>query len=632
MSPNLFDTLLEPVFILNDNKIIIYCNETAAQLLDSNPRKVIRSKFFFPDIFTFSDNLDFLDNIKDLKEPSPYKEVSFKTSLQHEGKAQLTLQPFQENSWILFFRDVTLEERLQKKYRAELEQKEDVIEDLKRAQGQLEIYSKQLESLVEERTKEVISLNKTMKALLDSLNQAFFIFYKDGSCAPIFSKACLEILETSPANKKIWEVLNLQSEKIPGFKNWLQTLFSEMLPFEDLAPLGPITRPHSLNKNISLQYYPIRNLESQIEAVVCVATDITDLIAAHQQAEADRAKVDSILKMVQHKKQIELFFSETEKDFQNIFNIAKNELYLQSAEEVLRFLHTLKGGAASFSYLSLKEKCHLAESYFIDNKLHLTPEKMQVFNSYLYEIHQNFKEHISSYEKMFGRISLIKTMDIELNDFHLLLEAISSTTVKNQFLDKYLSEPISGHISYYQDILTQTANSLHKKLLPLGISGMDVRVPKQRFDSLFQVLIHALRNSVDHGIEDSEQRQAAGKHPEGKISIAIQKTTENLIISLKDDGQGIDPEKIRKRLTQNNSPLALQSDEEIIYRIFDPSFSTKQEVTDISGRGIGMDAILTEVNKLKGNIKIHTRKGLFTEFLITVPLLNLSLEEHKKAA
>src|SRR5690606_18400330 len=111
---------------------------------------------------------------------TPYKELTFKTSQGGEGKVQITLQPIFDSmgdkNWIVFVRDVTLEERLQKKYRAELEQKEDVIRALEDAKAKLEDYSKNLEEMVKVRTQELSRLNQTMSALLDSLGQGFFIF------------------------------------------------------------------------------------------------------------------------------------------------------------------------------------------------------------------------------------------------------------------------------------------------------------------------------------------------------------------------------------------------------------------------------------------------------------------------
>lgn len=632
MTESLFDTLLEPVFILDKDLVVLYCNETASQLTDLSPRKITRAKKKISDLFNFSEPIDFLDGIISVKDPSPYKEIKFSTATISEGKVQLTLQPFSESSWILFFRDVTLEERLQKKYRAELEQKEDVIADLQSARAQLEIYSKQLESLVEERTKEIVSLNRMMKALLDSLNQGFFVFNAEGTCLPIYSKACLEILESNPAERKIWDVLSLNTEKVKGFQNWMHTLFSEMLPFEDLAPLGPTNREHSQKKEISIQYYPIRMQEGSIEAIACVASDITDLVEAKHQAEQDRAKVDSILKIIQHKKQVELFFSESLKDIESLNQLISGNTPLTDYEVPLRILHTLKGGAASFSYVDLKILCHQTENFLASHKNVLDLTSWNSFKNKIKEIEHCFNSIIENYQQMFGKIYSANEEKISF-DFTDLLKIISSTNsaeLKKSLEDKYLFEPIHDHISHFQDIINSTASLLNKKIAPLKITGDNIKVPKKRFDYLFQVLIHALRNSVDHGIETPDQRVSAKKQDLGHLQISFAVENSNLLITLEDDGQGINPHIIREKLKRENSPYANLPDNEIIYRIFDSSFSTKTEVSEISGRGVGMNAILAEVTSLGGKIHIDSQIGQFTKFLIQVPFE--SLQKIQKAA
>ena len=156
MDFKIFDTLLEPIFIINSDKQIIYCNEPAGLICDLTVRKIIRNKLVFDETFQFSEPILALKNVSEIKDASPYQEVAFTNSEGRTGKIQITLQPFQESdnisekSWIIFFRDFTLEETLQKKYRAELEQKEDVIRDLQVAQAELEKYSKNLEKMVED--------------------------------------------------------------------------------------------------------------------------------------------------------------------------------------------------------------------------------------------------------------------------------------------------------------------------------------------------------------------------------------------------------------------------------------------------------------------------------------------------
>ncbi|MCB0368556.1 MAG: Hpt domain-containing protein, partial [Bdellovibrionales bacterium] len=619
---------LEPVFILDSELVILYCNETASHLTDLSPRKIIRSKKKITDLFQFSENVDFLENISSQSAPSPYKEIKFNTQAITEGKSQITLQPFTKDSWILFFRDVTLEERLQKKYRAELEQKEVVISDLEAAREQLEVYSKKLESLVEERTIELSSLNKMMKALLDSLNQAFFVFNSDGKCLPIYSKACLSILEQAPNGKMIWDILNVTTEKQQGFKNWLLTLFQEMLPFEDLAPLGPSRRQHSLDKEISIEYYPIRSTEGTIEAVVCVANDITDLVAAKKQAEGDRAKVESILKIVQHKKQVQLFFNESLKDIAKIRSFVSKEFSpgKTDTEEISRQLHTLKGGAASFYYQDLKSYCHTCENLLESLKNNYSEDLWESFYSTTQQIEKELFNIKEDFQKIFGTdpVEFEEKISISKNDFNELIQHIESSEIKKNLMQKYLYTPISEQIDHYQNIIESTAKILNKEAPAFSVSGAGIKVPQNRFNYLFQVLIHAIRNSLDHGIESSEDRLQLNKPINGKINLTFSLNKSNdqevLMIIIEDDGRGIDSNAIRRKLIELNSPLSNQSDEEIIYRIFDPSFSTRQEASEISGRGVGMNAILEEVLHLNGKIEIQTIKNQFTKFLIQIPL------------
>ena len=179
MPYKIFDTLLEPTFVINTDHKIVYCNEPAALIADSSVRKLCRNGFFHQ-VFTFENSFEqIFGSLHLISEPTPYKELHFKNSSEKTGKVQITLQPYRENEWIIFFRDVTLEETLQKKYRAELEQKEGVIVDLEKAKSELENYSKNLEKMVEERTREIQALNNQLSALLNSLGKGFFIFDKN---------------------------------------------------------------------------------------------------------------------------------------------------------------------------------------------------------------------------------------------------------------------------------------------------------------------------------------------------------------------------------------------------------------------------------------------------------------------
>ncbi|RYZ64698.1 MAG: PAS domain-containing protein, partial [Proteobacteria bacterium] len=402
---SLFDTLLEPVFVLNADAKVVYCNEPAALICELSVRKISRG-MQFADLLKFSGAIDGLDRLTSISDPTPYKELSFESPSGQKGKVQVTLQPIaSENEapcWVIFVRDVTLEERLQQKYRGELEQKEDVILDLQKARTELERYSKNLEHMVAERTQQISYMNRQMKALLDSLSQGFFIFDNKGVCLEVSSKACETTLEQAPPGKMIWDVLKLQEKQVDGFKKWMTTLFSEMLPFEDLAPLGPATYPHSKNQNISLDYFPLRGDQNQVEGVVVVATDVTSLLEARKQAETEKQHAKLIIHMIKSKNEMGRFIRESQslmKELREAMSTAHTEWDL---ENVFRTLHTLKGGAGIFSIHKMAESCHFAETRLTEYKETRDAMKADLLKSQCQAVELQFQVFLKETSEVLG--------------------------------------------------------------------------------------------------------------------------------------------------------------------------------------------------------------------------------------
>ena len=372
----------------------------------------------FLDLFTFSEPIEGLDKLIHVSDPTPYKEVNFKTSQGGEGKIQITLQPvfdsMGDKNWIVYVRDVTLEERLQNKYRAELEQKEDVIKALEDAKVQLENYSKNLEQMVADRTAELSRLNQMMTALLDSLNQGFFIFNKDGLVLEVTSKACENTIEGRPQGKMIWDVFKLSENKVDGFKKWMQTLFMEMLPFEDLAPLGPPTYPHSEGKNIALEYFPLKSSEGTVDGIVVVASDITSLVEAKAQAEHDRNYANLIINLVQNKKQISRFVRESQMLLSELQNGLQKSWENADDEFLFRQLHTLKGGAALFSVADMASSCHQAETLLSEFKESRSADHYEKLKSESKHISTAFDGFLKKSEEILGAKALSEERQLEI--------------------------------------------------------------------------------------------------------------------------------------------------------------------------------------------------------------------------
>jgi two-component system chemotaxis sensor kinase CheA len=160
------------------------------------------------------------------------------------------------------------------------------------------------------------------------------------------------------------------------------------------------------------------------------------------------------------------------------------------------------------------------------------------------------------------------------------------------------------------------------KQVVLQTSGMDTEVDKTVAEELSDPLLHMVRNSVDHGIESAAERIAAGKSPSAQIKLSAYHQGGQVVIEISDDGRGLDPKKIRSKAEQKGliSPSAQLTDTEINQLIFEPGFSTAEKITDVSGRGVGMDVVRRNVEKLRGRIETHSTLGQGTTFLLKLPL------------
>jgi two-component system chemotaxis sensor kinase CheA len=160
------------------------------------------------------------------------------------------------------------------------------------------------------------------------------------------------------------------------------------------------------------------------------------------------------------------------------------------------------------------------------------------------------------------------------------------------------------------------------KQIVFETAGEDTELDKSIAEELSDPLLHMVRNSVDHGIETPEERRAAGKDPTARIRISAYHQSGQIVVQISDDGRGLNRERILAKAQQNGliQPGAQLTDNEIFLLIFEAGFSTAEKITDISGRGVGMDVVRRHVQKLRGRIDIQSKAGEGTTFFIRLPL------------
>jgi len=179
-----------------------------------------------------------------------------------------------------------------------------------------------------------------------------------------------------------------------------------------------------------------------------------------------------------------------------------------------------------------------------------------------------------------------------------------------------------GHLFSRMARLVRDVTRKEGKQAELAVTGEDTELDRTIVEDLGDPLMHMVRNSADHGIEPIEERIQAGKSPAGLIGLKAYHQAGFITIEVSDDGRGLDREKILKKARKKG--LVAEGDEptdkEVFNLIFEPGFSTAEQVTDISGRGVGMDVVRKQVQKMRGRIDIQSQKGLGTTFFIKLPL------------
>jgi len=160
------------------------------------------------------------------------------------------------------------------------------------------------------------------------------------------------------------------------------------------------------------------------------------------------------------------------------------------------------------------------------------------------------------------------------------------------------------------------------KEVQLRMSGEDTEIDRNVVDELYEPMVHMVRNAVDHGIEPPNERIELGKPPEGTVELRAYHQSGNIVIEIKDDGRGLDKKRILEKAKEKNliDDETSLTDSEIYNLIFQPGFSTAKKITDISGRGVGMDVVKKGIEKLRGRVEIDSRPGQGSTFVIHLPL------------
>lgn len=499
-----------------------------------------------------------------------------------------------------------------------------------------------LEEKIAKRTHQLKEKTEQISQLLDNAEEGFLSFGQtllvdseySKECEYIFQKVIndeniINLLFTKEAEEKELFTKVMNDIFNPKLKKRKKEVFLQLLPKEFSI----------LNNYIKVEYKIISP-----EKLMLILVDITEKKKLQEKIELEKNILKMIVSVVSDIQEFKdlvheyYTFCESTKEY-----IGSEKRFLNDIIEYYRMIHTFKGNFAQKDLVYIVPMLHQYESKI--NNLIKNPNRT----------FEQFKELIQSDD-----ISKWLDKDIEVLDTildHKILDKDDTISVPISLVCK-IEEEVKLILHYtkdkrditYEDLLEdvasmrkrtlydllksypksveQLAKRLNKKIYQMQVVGGENIFVSNKVNYFIKSLIHIFRNSIDHGIETLQERIALNKDESATISCDIQNNENSVIINIVDDGRGIDTGIIKQKALEKGifteDEIANMSRSEILMTIFKDTFSTKEEITQLSGRGVGLAAVKGEIEKLDGSIEIDTTPEKGTTFKFTIPLKSIT--------
>ncbi len=501
--------------------------------------------------------------------------------------------------------------------------------ELSHKNEELQEWGETLEYKVQDRT-------SAIRDLLDNTGQGFLTFQADYSINNEYSKACSVFFDMSIGGRNALELLfdGVEDKRKDSIKETLDLVFNKQSSLDVVDGLLP--GEISVNgRSLRLEYHQITPSDNKTGIkIMIVLTDISLEKQLTSLIESEEELKEIIVKVVMEKSGFLQSVGEIEEMLQDIREHLTNPVENIDLNLILRNYHTIKGVSASYALKTVAERTHGIESELMD----IQSGKESLNEDYLPKLRKQTDELEELLQTTLERVNNILALDKQDENetyFQIIDSKISwledymiyKLGKKNQkqikkVIEVLCSQPLTPIFKRFAGTAVELGTNLQKGLV-VELKGSQIEVPYQRFKNLFNVMIHLIRNMVDHGLEKPDMRERQKKPKNGKLSIEASKINNHLKIIVGDDGSGMNIENIKKTAIEKEivtrDKIDILSKEDLLRLIFEPGFSTKKSATGISGRGIGMNAVKDAVDKLGGSINIKTEPNRGTSFEILIP-------------
>jgi len=476
--------------------------------------------------------------------------------------------------------------------------------------------------------------------LLDNSGQGFLLFDATLCVDPNYSRECLHMFGRDPSGLPLTNILF--PEGGPDADHFAGTVYHLLHETDDFKQETIISllpeRFHINGRHLAVEYRPVPG-----NRMMLVITDITENVRLENQMEEEHKRLSFIVTALENKRDLLDTIDRFEDFLYTVNDPPPDQERHRSGTngEIFRMVHTFKGLFNQFEMRHTGECLHQTESLQADVRRRQKPTDREDFSGYLpvsdlleaLEADRRILRESLGEEFFSGKRTLTVPAERVRDLIHSVQEMIHSPETEDRQHEKLTSllEKLKRmryvtiktflvrHAEYLKKNAAQTGKSIH----PVEIAGADIEVDPDKTGPFIDSLVHVFTNALAHGIEPPEEREKAGKDEKGRIYCRIQFRQGSLVIRIGDDGRGIDRTALAKNAVEAGaiSPDRVENltDRELVHLIFSDAVTTTPEADRLSGRGIGLEAVLCETQKRNGTVEVVSRDGRGTEFIFSLP-------------
>ena len=479
-----------------------------------------------------------------------------------------------------------------------------MVEELSNSYRELEEMNRTLEHKVEERTLALATRNRDMRLVLDNVDQGFITLSMDGVLASERSAVVGRWFGAGQSGQTLWDFVAATSPSFAvNFQMGWEQLVADFLPYE--VALDQLPSRLSVNgSTYSFRYLPFVR-EERLEGVLVVVADVTDRLLR----EREEAELTELMNAFRHlmldRSGFAAFFSEASAMVQAVVDWSGGDSYpLRST------LHTLKGNSAQMGLNVIARLAHTLEDDIATGD-GMLPESLAQLAQRWQTLSDHVTQLVGDGEK--------RSIEVANTDYAALVTMLARDG-QSHALHELLAwqlEPASRALHRLGEHAAALAKRLGKAEVSIEVQAGAIRLDPETYNPLFSDLVHVVRNAVDHGIEYPEEREAKGKAAQGHIVFKIAARGNLLTFQISDDGRGIDWEVIDKQGIALGLSTGSPADRLAI--LCREGVTTRTEISETSGRGVGMCAVSQRVKAMRGRLEVQSTPGVGTTWTVVLP-------------